>query len=322
MIHVREITKIYGKTLAIRDVSFQVERGEILGLLGPNGAGKTTTIRILTCHTPPTSGTATVAGFDVGTQSLEVRRRIGYMPETAGLYEDMTVSSFLNFTAEIKGLDRTRQKKCVGAVLDRLNLESVSHRLIRNLSRGYRQRVGLAQALVADPEVLILDEPTVGLDPAQIREIRSLVTSMAGEKTVILSTHILPEVAAVCSRIAIINLGRIAAVGSPGELSRKYAPESRIAVLADGERELLQRALENIRGVVRVALQENAIRQKGLLFHLDIESPGDIRDMIPATVQETGGRLLEVYSMGATLEEVYMKAIMGEKEDVVSRLQA
>jgi ABC-2 type transport system ATP-binding protein len=221
MIEVSGLTKIYGNTAAIEDVSFSVAKGEILGFLGPNGAGKTTTMRILTCHTPPTRGSAKIAGFDVMKDSMCVRELIGYVPETIGLYEDMTVRAYLAFMAEARRVERSRRGERGDAVLDQMGLAAVSERLIRNLSKGYRQRVGLAQALIHDPEVLILDEPTVGLDPAQIREIRSLVKSMAGKKTIILSTHILPEVTALCARIAIINLGRIAAVGTPEELSKR-----------------------------------------------------------------------------------------------------
>ena len=219
MIEAINLTKVYDNTPAITDVSFTVEKGEILGFLGPNGAGKTTTMRILTGFLPPTSGTARVAGFDVLNQSKEVRQRIGYMPENPPVYGDMTVSSFLSFISRIKGVPPAREKERIDLVIHKCALESVHKRLIGHLSRGYRQRVGLAQALIHDPEVLILDEPTIGLDPAQIIEIRQLIKGLAGEHTVILSSHILPEVEQTCARVVIINKGKIIAIDSPEKLS-------------------------------------------------------------------------------------------------------
>lgn len=310
MIHAENLTKIYGNTEAIRDLSFQVHKGEILGFLGPNGSGKTTTMRILTCHIPPTSGTARIAGCDVVRQSREVRGKIGYMPETIGLYEDMTVRSYLAFIAEIKGLKRTLRKERVGLVMDQTGLKQVSERLIRNLSKGYRQRVGLAQALVGDPEILILDEPTVGLDPAQIKEIRTLIQSMKGVKTVILSTHILQEIAAICTRIAIVSLGRIAAIGSPEELARNLAPEERLAVLAGGNQDTIFRILKDVPGVLTIKRQKSGSPQH--LFHIHVKKGCDIRKQISASLLNAGCDLYELYPVGLSLEEVYMNVVMGE----------
>ncbi|MBI4412929.1 MAG: ABC transporter ATP-binding protein, partial [candidate division NC10 bacterium] len=228
MIEVEGLTKFYGPKAAIEEVSFEVAKGEVVGFLGPNGAGKTTTMRILACFMPPTSGTARLAGFDIGKHSLQVRRRIGYLPESVPLYGDMTVRQYLTFAAEAKGVPRPQRGGRVAEVMERCLISDVPERLVRNLSKGYRQRVGLAQALVGNPEVLILDEPTLGLDPKQILEIRSLIRDMRGERTVILSTHILPEVSMVCQRVIIIHEGRIAAVDTPENLNLRLQKSSRI----------------------------------------------------------------------------------------------
>ncbi len=218
MIKVRNLTKRYGATIAVNDISFHAEAGEVLGLLGPNGAGKTTTMRILTCYMPADEGTATVAGFDIHEQSVEVRKRLGYLPENAPLYADMGVVDYLNFVAEIRAIPRIERGKRVKDMIDLCGLEGVVRKNIGELSRGYRQRVGLAQALIHDPDILILDEPTAGLDPNQIVEIRELIKRLGAEKTVILSTHILPEVEATCDRAIIINEGKIVASGTTDEL--------------------------------------------------------------------------------------------------------
>ena len=311
MIEVSGLTKIYGRTIAIQDVSFSVAKGEILGFLGPNGAGKTTTMRILTGHTPPTSGIASVAGFDVVADSLEVRRRIGYMPETIGLYEDMTVDSYLLFMAEVKGVGRERRKGRMEAVINETGLSSCANRLIRNISKGFRQRLGLAQALIADPEVLILDEPTIGLDPAQIREIRTLIKAMEGRKTIILSTHILAEVTAICNRIAIINLGRLAVVGTPEELSRRLGTVGRLSVLAAGDPVRIRRAIEGVPSVHSV-LKSERLHDGGHLFHVDVREGSDPRKEIVSALIAAGCDLLELTTEGVSLEDVYMRVVMGE----------
>src|SRR3989338_853397 len=219
MIEVENLTKEYGEFRAVDNISFSVEKGEILGFLGPNGAGKTTVMRILTCFFPPTKGRAIVAGFNCFEDSLNVRKRIGYLPERVPLYEDMKVSDYLRFVAAIKGTPAKEVKRQVEKVMDDCSLSDVSNKLIKAVSRGYRQRVGIAQALVNDPEVLILDEPTVGLDPKQIKEIRKLIKDLAGRHTVILSTHILPEVSILCGRVIIINKGKVVAVDRPENLA-------------------------------------------------------------------------------------------------------
>src|SRR5262245_31684439 len=253
MIEVDRLTKRYGPVPAIQDVSFTVEKGQIVGFLGPNGAGKTTTMRILSCFMPASGGTARVAGYDVFEQSLEVRRRIGYLPENVPLYADMTVGAYLDFVASIKGVSRGDRRRRVGEVLERCQIPDVRGRLIGRLSKGYRQRVGLAQALIADPEVLILDEPTIGLDPKQIVGIRQLIKSLAGAHTVILSTHILPEVSMVCEGVIIINRGGIVAQGPIDTLVQQFFPTSRVEVEIVGPPDAVRHGLERIPGVTTVA---------------------------------------------------------------------
>ncbi len=230
MVEVVGLTKFYGEVKALEEVTFDVRRGEILGFLGPNGAGKTTTMRILTGFLSPTSGTAKVAGYDVVENSLEVRRLTGYLPETVPLYNEMRVRDYLGYMARIRGVPRRRIRERVDDVVGRCGLTEVANRLIGHLSKGYRQRVGIAQALVHDPQVLILDEPTIGLDPVQVREVRQLIKSMAGERTIILSTHILPEVSMTCERVLIIHKGRIVAEDTPEGLSRRLQQSERILV--------------------------------------------------------------------------------------------
>src|SRR5581483_7246947 len=229
MIEVKQLVKRYGDVVAIDHVSFTVDRGEILAFLGPNGAGKTTTMQILTCFMPATTGTARVAGFDIFEEPMEVKRRIGYLPENPPLYPEMTVSEYLLFVAKIKGLSGQKVPDALAGAVEKCGLGDVSRRLIANLSKGYRQRVGLAQALIHNPEVLILDEPTVGLDPKQIIEIRELIRGLRGEHTIILSTHILPEATAVCQKVVIINRGRVVAVDSQERLSAQVRKSEKIA---------------------------------------------------------------------------------------------
>src|SRR6185503_13375320 len=219
VIEVQHLTKRYGRVTAVHDVSFRVERGEILGFLGPNGAGKTTTMRILTGYMPATEGKAIVAGFDVFDQPIEAKRRTGYLPETPPLYPDMTVIEYLGFVARIKGVPPGERRQRVQQVMERTRVADMANRLCAKLSKGYRQRVGLAQALIHNPDVLILDEPTAGLDPKQIIETRELIKDLAGDHTVILSTHILPEVSQTCERVVIINAGRVVAIDTPDNLT-------------------------------------------------------------------------------------------------------
>jgi ABC-2 type transport system ATP-binding protein len=321
MIDVQGLTKHYGPITAIRDVSFSVAPGEIVGFLGPNGAGKSTTMRILACFMPATTGTAKVAGYDVFTQSMEVRRRIGYLPESVPLYTDMRVAAYLDFVAEVKGLGRTARKKRVGEVMERCRIADVEQRLIGKLSKGYRQRVGLAQAIISDPAVLILDEPTIGLDPQQISEIRALIKSLAGEHTVILSTHILPEVSMVCSGVIIINKGSIVAQGPIDSLVEQFFPTARLHVQLAGPVTAMREALRGIPGVVAVQDDPPA----GDTAHaFVVESPRgrDVRAEVFQLAAQQKWDLLELRRVGMTLEEVFIRVVAGEETDGSSEATA
>jgi ABC-2 type transport system ATP-binding protein len=311
MIEVQGLTKHYGPVTAIRDVSFSVAPGEIVGFLGPNGAGKSTTMRILSCFMPASSGTARVAGYDVFRESLEVRRRIGYLPENVPLYPDMRVGPYLDFVAEVKGVPRGERKRRVADAMDRCLVADVQNRLIGKLSKGYRQRVGLAQAIVSDPLVLILDEPTIGLDPKQITEIRALIKSLAGDHTVILSTHILPEVSMVCAGVIIINKGAIVARGPVETLVEQFFPTARVEVQVAGPGPAVRAALGAIPGVLSV---EERSPQDGLGTFV-VESPParDVRGEIFQLAAQQKWELRELRRVGMTLEEVFIRIVAGEE---------
>jgi ABC-2 type transport system ATP-binding protein len=313
MIEVDGLTKYYGPVAAIQDVSFGVDKGQIVGFLGPNGAGKTTTMRILACYMPASTGSARVAGYDVFEQSLEVRRRIGYLPENVPLYSDLTVAAYLDFVADVKGLGRAERRRRVGEVMARCLIEDVRGRLIGRLSKGYRQRVGLAQALVADPEVLILDEPTIGLDPKQIIEIRSLIRSLAGEHTVILSTHILPEVSMVCEGVIIINRGRIVAKGSLDRLMHEMAPVARVQVQVEGPAELVSASLRALPGVTRV--EPRGVTDGVGTFVVEADRARDVRRELFQLVAAQRWGLLELRSLGLSLEELFIRVVAGEEHE-------
>ena len=253
MIEVQHLTKRYGPTTAVDDVSFRVERGEVLGFLGPNGAGKTTTMRVLTGYMPPTEGKAIVAGYDVMAQPIEAKRRTGYLPETPPLYPEMTVRDYLSFVAKIKGVPRAERKSRVNGAMERTRIADMANRHCAKLSKGYRQRVGLAQAIMHNPDVLILDEPTAGLDPKQINETRQLIKDLGGDHTVILSTHILPEVSQTCHRVVIINKGRVVAIDTPENLTARLRGSETMFVQVDAAGADVRSALEAIPGVTQVA---------------------------------------------------------------------
>ena len=313
MIEVQHLTKRYGRVTAVDDVSFRVERGEILGFLGPNGAGKTTTMRILTGYMPATEGRATVAGYDIFDKPIEAKRRIGYLPETPPLYPDMTVREYLDFVARIKGVPPKEKKDRVTGVMARAHVADMADRHCAKLSKGYRQRVGLAQALIHNPEVLILDEPTAGLDPKQIIETRDLIRSLAGDHTIILSTHILPEVSQTCQRVVIINKGRVVAVDTPENLTARLRGAETMYVQVDAGGADAAAALTAVPGVTRVALSER--RNVIEAFEVESERGQDIRREIARAIVNRGWGLLELRPMRMSLEEIFLQVTTDERED-------
>ena len=308
MIDVQQITKRYGQHTAIDRVTFSVAKGEVLAFLGPNGAGKTTTMRILTCFMPPTEGRATVAGFDCLDQPLEVKRRIGYLPETPPVYQELTVDEYLRFVGRLRGLAGAMLTTAMSREIERLGLGSVQHRLIGNLSRGYRQRVGLAQALIHDPPVLILDEPTVGLDPKQIIEIRELIKSLAGSHSVILSTHILPEATAVCQRVVIISSGRIVAEDTPDRLSTRLRHSEKIALTLTRAPADVEVQLRQVDGVLQVHANGPAGH-----FLLETQLGKDVRENIARLTVTSNWGLVELKLISMTLEDVFLKLTRHEE---------
>jgi len=310
MISVSGLSKRFGRTLAVDDVSFEVARGEVLGFLGPNGAGKTTTMRILSCFLPPDTGSATVAGHDVLTEPLEVRRSLGYLPENNPLYLDLEVREYLRLVAELRGVPRRDVAARIGATAEACGIGPVLRRGVGRLSKGYRQRVGLAGVLLHDPEILILDEPTVGLDPSQIIEIRELIREIGREKTVILSSHILPEVEATCHRVLIISEGRIVGQGTPAELAAQARGSEIVDVAVRGPAEEVARALAAVPGVAGV---DAAGEERGAArFRVRCEAGADPREELAAAVARGGWGLLELHAERLTLEAVFLKLTGGE----------
>jgi ABC-2 type transport system ATP-binding protein len=310
VIEVQHITKRYGGTTAVDDVSFRAERGEILGFLGPNGAGKTTTMRILTGYMPPTEGRAMVAGYDVFTHPIDAKRRTGYLPEMPPLYPDMTVREYLDFVARIKGVVSKERKDRVASVMRRTHVADMAERHCSKLSKGYRQRVGLAQAIIHNPEVLILDEPTAGLDPKQIIETRDLIRGLGGDHTIVLSTHILPEVAQTCQRVVIINKGRVVAVDTPEGLTSRLTGAETLYVQLDASGADATPVLQTIPGVSRVL---PADPRTGLgSYEIESARGSDIRRDIARTVVNQGWGLLELRPMRMSLEEIFLQVTTEE----------
>jgi gliding motility-associated transport system ATP-binding protein len=312
MIEVDGLTKDYGATRAVDQVSFSVRKGEVLGFLGPNGAGKSTTMKILTCFLSPSAGRAKVAGYDVFDESLEVRRRIGYLPEDTPIYRDMTVLEFLEFAADMRGMDSATSPGRIKEIGERCGLAEVAGKLVGELSKGYRQRVGLAQAMLHDPDILILDEPTSGLDPNQIVEIRSLIREIGREKTVILSTHILPEVQATCSRILIISGGKLVADGTPEALrAREKGGRYRVVVESNGViREAIRDRLAGLPGVARCEIIGGEDGTHA--FALDAAAANDLRKPIFRAAVDNRWTLLELLRESASLEDVFRNLTTGE----------
>ncbi|MCA9424420.1 MAG: ATP-binding cassette domain-containing protein [Candidatus Omnitrophica bacterium] len=314
MIEVQNLTKNYGPVAAIKNVSFEVGKGEILGFLGPNGAGKTTTMRILTGYFPATSGSAKVAGYDVFNQINEVRKRIGYLPENVPLYTDMSVKGYLNLAAQMKGLSGSAKKKAVDRVIEEVGLIQMRSRLIKKLSKGYRQRVGLAQSLVNNPEVLILDEPTVGLDPKQITDIRSLIKHLAGDRTVILSTHILPEVSMTCDKVTIINRGQIVVSDTLENLTKRSADFSEISVLVRDHGKDVGSVLRGLPGVKEVKSVETGKDNGTRKFDVSLPQDEDLRGAVAKAITGADIELLEMASRQVTLEEIFIRHITKEED--------
>jgi len=306
LIEVQDLTKSYGSVTAVDHVSFTVNKGEILGFLGPNGAGKTTTMRILTGYMPATSGTARVAGFDAFRESMEVRRRIGYLPENPPLYPDMTVETYLDFVARIKNVPAERRPARIDDALRKTNLEDRRSELIKRLSRGYKQRVGIAQALVHDPDVIILDEPTVGLDPKQIIEVRNLIKGLAGNHTIILSTHILPEVSMTCDRVVIINKGKIAAVDTPQNLTSQLKGGQKIHIETEAPEKLLRDVLSEIPGASRVVIEPARAGSRQTVT-VEAAQGNDIRSQVAAKIVEHGWPLYELHGVSLSLEDIFLE---------------
>ena len=313
MIKVEGLTKRYDRFEAVRGIDFEVEKGQIVGFLGPNGAGKTTTMRILTCFMPPTEGKASVAGFDVMSQSMEVKKRIGYLPETPPLYPEMEVEEYLGFVGRLKGMPSSEIPARVKQVSERCAVADVSKKLISKLSKGYRQRVGLAQALLHNPEVLVLDEPTAGLDPKQIHETRELIRSLAGEHTIILSTHILPEVEQTCDHVVIISKGRLVAKDSVQNLTSRLRGQETVSVEINGsvDAAAARQKLEQIPGVSRVT--PHAERGRGLQFEVESAAGRNTRADIARAIVGAGWNLHELKTASVSLEDIFLELTAAEQ---------
>jgi ABC-2 type transport system ATP-binding protein len=315
MIKVEGLTKRYARTIAVNDITFEVEKGQIVGFLGPNGAGKTTTMRVLTCFLPPTSGKATIAGFDVQENPQEVKKRIGYLPETPPLYPEMEVIEYLDFVGRLKGIGKSDIKTKVDDAISRCALGDVRTRLIGKLSKGYRQRVGIAQAIIHNPDVLILDEPTSGLDPKQIIEIRSLLKALSGEHTIILSTHILSEVEHSCERVIIISQGRLVAQDSVANLTNRLRGSEAVSIEvetgpAQGE---VQHRLEQVSGVSRVVAKEP--RDGRMVFEVESLQGRHIRADLARSIVNAGWNLNELRAVGLSLEDIFLQLTAAEQKD-------
>ena len=310
MIQATGLTHFYGPNPAIEDVNFGVRRGEILGFLGPNGAGKTTTMRILTGFMPPTRGKVTLDGYDVVEQSLEVRRRVGYLPETVPLYTDMTVTSYLKYMGTLRGMASRNIKRRIEDVIEVCRLEDYRSSLIAKLSKGFRQRVGIAQAILHEPEVLVMDEPTIGIDPIQVVETRSLIKDLGKQQTVVLSSHILPEVSMICERVLIIHEGRIVAEDTPSNLAERLQGSDQLEVEIGGPPDEVLAELREIEGVSSVRHRSLANRE---VYTVRLLQGADVRDEISRAVIARGWSLLSMQSVGMTLEDIFLRLTTDEE---------
>ncbi len=311
MIKVEHLAKRYADVYAVNDISFEVHQGEIVGLLGPNGAGKTTTMRILTCYMPATSGSATVSGYDVFRESINVRKQIGYLPENVPLYPEMRVKEYLLFRAKLKKLPSRERKTKIAECIEKCRITEVQNQIIGTLSKGYRQRVGLADTLVHDPKIFILDEPTIGLDPNQIRQVRQLIKELGAKHTILLSTHILPEVETLCERVIIINKGKIVAMDTPANLAIQLRAGNNLVLEVRGNGEKIKNALTNIKSVKKVVWQD-----KGEIsnFTVEAEKGADIREDVFSNIVKNNGIIREMKQASITLEEIFHQITTREQE--------
>ena len=312
MIEVEHLSKYFGDFIAVEDISFNVERGEIVGFLGPNGAGKTTTMRIVTGFMPPSGGTVRVAGYDILTHSLEARRQIGYLPETVPLYTDVSVRDYLDFLGSIRGMDSARRRIRIEFVIDRFNLGEYANVLIGRLSKGYRQRVGIAQAILHEPEVLVLDEPTIGIDPVQVVETRELIKGLGKDHTVILSTHILSEASMICERVVVINEGHIVAVDKPDQLSVRLRGSEHIEMEIRGPAREVANRLREVNGVREVSRTQ----VDGSVYRYTLETqPGsNLREDLSGLIVKQGWGLLELQAVSMSLEDIFIQLTVPEIE--------
>jgi ABC-2 type transport system ATP-binding protein len=312
MIEIQNLTKKYGQIKAVNNVSFTVEKGEILGFLGPNGAGKTTTMNIITGFIPSSEGSVKVCGYDIMDNPIEVKKRIGYLPEQPPVYFDMTVKDYLDFVSDLKLVSKKVKKSQLADIMELVKITDVRHRLIKNLSKGYKQRVGLAQSLIGNPEVLILDEPTVGLDPKQIIEIRKLIKALGKQHTIILSSHILPEVSAVCERVVIINKGCISAIDTPENLSKNFGAVSRLSVTVAGSKSSVVSYIKDVYGVKYI--EPNYEREHDEVnYIIESDKEVDVRRPLFFALAKAGYPIIEMKSMDMTLEDIFLELTTEEK---------
>lgn len=315
MIELENVSKKFGGRAAVNEVSFKVNQGEIIGFLGPNGAGKTTTMRMITGFFPPSDGTVKVAGYDITQEPIKVKEQIGYMPENVPLYKELSVTDYLKFIADIKGIEKAQKQSAIERVLEETGLTEVRRSIIGRLSKGYKQRVGLAQAIINDPKVLILDEPTSGLDPKQIKEIRTLISNMRGNRTIILSTHILPEVSVTCDKVIVINEGRIIAQDNVSNLGKTFSKGSRIHIEVEAPRAEFLQEMRSVEGVSS-AEEKNEIERGVHTYAIDIKEGYDLRREIVGKIAKNKWGLLELKREQLTLEDVFLKLVTREDENV------
>ena len=314
VIEVSHLTKYYGNFPAVHDISFNINKGEVVGFLGPNGAGKTTTMKVLTGFMPPTGGTVKIAGYDALENYLEIREKIGYLPESVPLYTDMTVTEYLSFMGSIRGMKKNKLSNQISNVIEQCRLGDYRHTIIGKLSKGYRQRVGVAQAVIHEPEVLVLDEPTIGIDPIQVVETRKLIKELGeSDRTLILSTHILPEVSMLCKRILIIHQGKIVAEDTPNNLSSRLKGAEQISIEVKGPQKQIQQTLDKINGVEFVQIMENTSSKNIYSYMVQVEQNLDLRSTISKTIINNGWELLKLQNVDMSLEEIFLKLTTREE---------